>query len=306
MSLCMYDPNGMIDLDSREKKGHRRLLVCDLDNTLYDWVTYYARSFRAMLSVIEQESGISQEVLIREFRDIHHRYHTSEYAFSIQKLPSILAQHPGCCEQDIVIRYGKAIEAFRGTRREVLQLYPSVMETLRKLQSTDVRIVGLSDAVVYYAVGRLRMLGILDFFDAIYVVRDHDLPTYIDENRDLTLFDTGSHTRIVEFPPRHVKPNPKLLSAILHSYGVGPEEAVMVGDSLGRDISMAETLGICSAWARYGHSFRHDDFELLVSITHWSPADVERERSAPRSITPTFTLQKFSDLLPLFSRDHDG
>ncbi len=63
------------------------LLVTDFDNTLYDWVGMWYRSFEAMISEIENISGISREVLEPEIQKVYQKYGTTEYAFLIEEIP---------------------------------------------------------------------------------------------------------------------------------------------------------------------------------------------------------------------------
>jgi phosphoglycolate phosphatase len=45
----------------------KKLLITDLDNTLYDWVSFYAQSFTAMLDELVVILGVPANVLIDEF-----------------------------------------------------------------------------------------------------------------------------------------------------------------------------------------------------------------------------------------------
>lgn len=50
------------------------------------------------------------------------------------------------------------------------------------------------------------------------------------------------------------KPDPRIFKAALDALGAAPSEAMMVGDSLGRDIRGAESMGMAHAWL-YGDRF---------------------------------------------------
>jgi putative hydrolase of the HAD superfamily len=45
------------------------------------------------------------------------------------------------------------------------------------------------------------------------------------------------------------KPNPRIFRAVLDEWGMGPDEAVMVGDMLGADVLGAKNAGVRSVWA---------------------------------------------------------
>jgi len=40
-----------------------RLLITDLDNTLYDWITYFANSFRAMVKDLATTLDVEEDLL---------------------------------------------------------------------------------------------------------------------------------------------------------------------------------------------------------------------------------------------------
>src|SRR5215212_6370741 len=63
-------------------------VILDLDNTLFDWVEIWYKSFSAMLEQLVQRSGIEQEKLLSDFKAVFTRHGTSEYAFAIEELES--------------------------------------------------------------------------------------------------------------------------------------------------------------------------------------------------------------------------
>src|SRR5687767_5992672 len=98
-------------------------VVTDLDNTLFDWVEMWGASFTALLNVLLRKSGVPREVLLAEIRAVHQRYHTTEYAFLIQELPSLRRLHPN---EDLTVVYADAIRAYKDARTASLRLYPGV------------------------------------------------------------------------------------------------------------------------------------------------------------------------------------
>jgi hypothetical protein len=51
-----------------------------------------------------------------------------------------------------------------------------------------------------------------------------------------------------------------------------------VGDSPTKDVAMAQDVGISDVYARYGRAQHTEAYDLLREVTHWSDADVEREK----------------------------
>jgi FMN phosphatase YigB (HAD superfamily) len=137
-------------------------LITDFDNTLYDWFGMWHQSFTAMLREIVRISGISEEVLLPEIRKIHQEFGTSEYAFLVGKMPSLLAKYPS---QDISLLFDDAIHAYRSARKANLKLYDGVRETLAELQLANVLIVLYTDSRAFYTIDRILRLELDQFVD---------------------------------------------------------------------------------------------------------------------------------------------
>ena len=75
----------------------KRALITDLDNTLFDWVDIWYRSFSAMYNKVVVDAGVDESILKADIRAVHQRHGTSEYAFLLEELPClkpILAGRP--------------------------------------------------------------------------------------------------------------------------------------------------------------------------------------------------------------------
>nr|WP_264072666.1 HAD-IA family hydrolase [Mycobacterium palustre] len=104
-------------------------------------------------------------------------------------------------------------------------------------------------------------------------------------------------------PSEDRKPNPKTLRDICDRLDVDPRFSLYLGDSLVRDVFMAKSAGVVSAWARYGTAVDPDLWARLVRVTHWTEADVEREKEIRENVgldsEPDLTLEAISDLLDM-------
>src|SRR5688572_21676646 len=69
------------------------LFVTDIDNTIFDWVSYYVHAFEAMLKFVEQAIGVPYERLAAESQKIFSKHGSIEYPFVIQELPSVIAHY---------------------------------------------------------------------------------------------------------------------------------------------------------------------------------------------------------------------
>lgn len=278
-------------------------VITDLDNTLYDWVAMWSASFPPMLQVLVEQSGVPRETLEREARDIHRQHRTSEYAFLIESLPSLKAKHPG---GNLVEIYGDAIAAYRKGREASLVLYPTVLETLHALKAKRVRLVGFTDSLAWYSRSRLQKLKLDGVLDVLYSPADHALPPGTtpemvrSQEPDAYKFKYTEHRHT---PEGEFKPNPKVLADIMGDIRADPRSSIYVGDSLMKDVLMAQQAGVMDVFAEYGKGQDHPGYEVLRRVTHWTDEDVEKEKQlkARYNVHPTYTLHKtFAELLDRF------
>jgi FMN phosphatase YigB (HAD superfamily) len=135
-----------------------RLLITDLDNTLYDWVSFFTPSFRSMVNELTGLLDVREETLLNEFKAVHQHYGNSEQPFAVLELPSLKRRLSGLSRQEILERIDPALHRFNSTRKQTLALYEGVFETLAELQSSGVKIVGHTEAIFANAYWRMRTL----------------------------------------------------------------------------------------------------------------------------------------------------
>jgi phosphoglycolate phosphatase-like HAD superfamily hydrolase len=267
------------------------VLVTDMDNTLFDWLGMWQAAFGAMLERLTADSGMARETLEREFYALHQRYGTTEYAFAIQELPSLRARHP---PEDLPARYAPAIEAYRTVRRQTLRLYSGVLDTLRTIRAAGTLVVAYTESRAYYADYRVRTLGLDRVLDYLYSPPDHALPEGVTPS--LIRRYPPEHYRLHGTVHRHTpegvwKPAAAVLLGILRDVGAEPGEAAYVGDSLIKDVAMAQAARVMDVFARYGDVRNRPGYALLRRVTHWSPTVLAgSERLTEADVLPTHVL----------------
>jgi FMN phosphatase YigB (HAD superfamily) len=276
-----------------------KLLVTDLDNTLYDWVGYFSEAFEAMVEALATHLGLPREQLLDEFKAVHQRVGNSEHPFAILELPSVQARYPKLSRGDIARELDDVLHAFNSARKRHLRLYPGVEETLRALHERGITVVGHTEAIPENAYFRLSALGILPFFRSLYAIAGSGVEHPQPERAVALAPPDGFVTRL---PPDERKPNPRLLLDITRREGVPVEECMYVGDSLTRDVAMAAAAGCVSVWARYGTAVNADQWQRLVRVTHWTEetvAEDQRLRHEAEGVQPDYVIDSFTDLLDL-------
>ena len=279
------------------------LLVTDLDNTLWDWVEIWYRSFSALLDGIVRISGIPQDKLEPEIRRIHQRRGTAEYSYLIGELPSLRKLHGP--DADLQAIYRQAIEASRQARRDALRLYPSVYETLTSIHAAGTTIAAYTESLAFHTAARVKRLNLDGVLDFLYSPPDHDFPEGVSA-QDLRAMPSEAyelqHTSHRHTPKGLLKPSPNVLKQIIEERR-DANQIVYVGDSLMKDVAMAQSAGAIDVWVEYGVAQNRKEYSLLRRVTHWTDADVEREREIAKrpNVSPTVTLRhSFSELLDHF------
>jgi FMN phosphatase YigB (HAD superfamily) len=269
-----------------------RLLITDLDNTLYDWVSFFTPSFRSMVNELTGLLDVREETLLNEFKAVHQHYGNSEQPFAVLELPSLKRRLSGLSRQEILERIDPALHRFNSTRKQTLALYEGVFETLAELQSSGVKIVGHTEAIFANAYWRMRTLSIEQFFTRLYTLEGRDAIHVAPDSRWVDPPD-GFVTVV---PRQDRKPNPQLLADICQKEGADLASTCYVGDSLVRDVAMARQAGVTAIWARYGTKYDPDHWHYLVKVTHWTDEDVQREKALKAKfadVTSDYTIDSF-------------
>lgn len=278
------------------------LVITDLDNTLYDWVSFYAPSFSAMVKELHELIGVDEETLLAEFKVVHQSYGNSEQPFAILELPSVRRTFGDISRGELAHKLHKPLSAFNDARAQYLRLYDSVGETLAELQRRGHIIVGHTEAILVNSYYRMVKLDIAKFFTRLYTLEGR-WEKHPEPNRVRKLNPPDDFVRII--PRAERKPNPDLLQDICAREGFDVDESIYIGDSLTRDMTMATAAGVRAVWARYGTRFDREHWKLLVSVTHWTDEDVRREellREISREVRPDYIIDSFCELVDVMYR----
>ncbi len=120
--------------------------------------------------------------------------------------------------------FEKCVELYERIKIENIHTYPGVKETLETISNSELRFAIVTDAYKRNAMARLKKTGLIEYFDLIV---------------------TGDITG-------KKKPAPDSILYALKKLNVRPEESVLVGDSLTRDIDLGNKLGMVTVYAAYG------------------------------------------------------
>ena len=259
------------------KKPSINTVIVDLDNTLFDWVEIWQTNFLPKLRLLSTTTGIEQSELLASIKLIHQLAGTSEYAFLIEHmLPNHDINH----------------DPFGFSRNDQITLYPTVLETLKKLKNSGVQIIAYTESMELYSSLRLKRFGLDGIISSLYCPKTHNIPDQLYKYMpapNLLL----QNTLIRHTAPGSKKPSADSLNKILSDYSLDRAKTAYVGDSLDKDMTMARECRILDVYAKYGVCHDRPEYTILRNISHWPQQDTDREIKIDRdgtSFTPTITL----------------
>lgn len=284
----------------------RRLLITDLDNTLWDWFEAWYESFSALRDALVALSGVDRGVLEEEIKAVHQQRGTTEYSNLVREVPALVS---AAAPRDPAEVFDAALHAQNSRRKATTRLYPGVREALLTLKDAGLRIAAYTESGAYWTEWRMRHTALDGVIDVLYSSPDHDLAAGVDVAELRTgHYDAETYglrfTKHLHVPQGVLKPNQEILRVILDEEGCDPSQAAYLGDSLMKDIAMAQTAGVLDIHAAYGLVQQRQEYDLLRRVTHWSDQDVAREKALARPsgpVTPTVVCRDgFAEILPIF------
>ena len=280
----------------------KKIVITDLDNTLYSWVNYIIPALEAMIDSLVKTTGFDKELIRTSLRDAYEDRGTNEYAFVLQEAKIFRELR----EKDFNEFAARVMEpariAFSNARQKYLELFPAVYETLRFMSARSVKVVAWTDAPVFAAGQRLKFLKIDKLVDSLFAMENPAVPqtTKIPQNI-LKRMENGFYQTNLKneniMPRDWEKPCAKGLEKIINSYGISRDEAVVVGDNRAKDMLAAKSLGIDCLWARYGTYISKEYRERLDLI---SAPSISKRFVAPektRDIEVTGILSGFDGVI---------
>jgi FMN phosphatase YigB (HAD superfamily) len=202
-------------------------ILTDLDNTIYNWVDFYAPCFRAMVHVLARKTKIAENEITKQFKHVFSLFGSVEYPFSIQRLE--LCQGRPDSEILELVYLGQL--AFGQARRRHLRPYPGVLETLAWAKRNNISVVAVSNAPLYLAWKRLFRLKLQGLFDGIAAAEGFPIPTEdVYASKYKASRSSIAHKLALYLPSDRLKPAPQMYGDVLARIGVRAENTRVVGN----------------------------------------------------------------------------
>ena len=272
-----------------------KLVITDLDDTLYSWIGFFIPAFYNMVQELSLLIDVPNEELLKEYKAIHQEVGSVEYPFATLKLPSVKKKYCGFTDEQIKNELNPAFHKFNSTRKKLLKLNPEVEDTLKFFKDNDIKVVAYTESAEENGFYRLKKLGIDHFFKEVYVSDSlYKRPDTIPSS-----------------PKTHKvngkKPNAAVLKEICCKENIDICEAVYIGDSLSKDMLMAKQAGITSIWCDFPRDDIQDLYSKLVAISHWTEKDFQLEQQyknewRENGYSPDYIIHSFGECEDIFSR----
>src|SRR5690242_7307895 len=136
------------------------LVIIDLDNTVYDWLTAFVPAFYAMVREAAPLIGVDEEQLLNDLQVVHRKHGDSEHPFALLETRAVQRAFFQKSHEQIAHFLDPAFHAFNRVRKQNLRLYEGVYETLEQLARLNVPVAAYTDARVINCHYRLNSLGI--------------------------------------------------------------------------------------------------------------------------------------------------
>ncbi len=200
-----------------------KAILFDLDNTLIDFMIMKRKCCEAAIdSMIAAGLKMTKA---RAMKLLYEQY--SKYGIEYQQIfQKFFKAVKGKIDYKIIAH---GILAYRKVKESYLTPYPHVISTLIELKK-NYKLAIISDAPRIEAWMRLVTMKLDDFFDVVITAAD----------------------------VRKTKTHSAPFNAALKALKIKPEEALMVGDRLSRDILPAKKLKIKTCFARYGARYNDE------------------------------------------------
>lgn len=221
-----------------------KAILFDMDNTLFDFVAVKLIACREILSYL----GDGDKSFEKDPAELFRYFLRGTYGFEdYENIRDYMQERKLFTDEG----YRDCCKIYDREKLQNLELYPGVVDTLEKLKKFGFRLAIITDADRYHARARLTRVGLLNCFELLV-------------SADMT----GTK-----------KPDPAHFLFALDAFGLKPEESLVVGDSIKRDMVPARRLGLKTAYASYGDwrpeekteqcfDFQLNTFQDLIKYIH--------------------------------------
>lgn len=224
-------------------------IVWDVDNTLWDWVSYASKTYPAMCDLLAKEVGIDRDRIAEAMQTYYTQAQTVESSWLIQGLSNQGLFRGHSVDQQELIR--KVQRRFHASRQNSLNLYEGITEVLEVADEKDVDNQILSDAPAFHAASRIRHLNVeQSLFQSMHALQDSvviPIPHHY-KDKDKEHYGLGFPVHTLD----HEKPHTDLEQVVGMTREQIQKHVVIIGDNRSKDMALAAKYGCLGIHARWG------------------------------------------------------
>ena len=196
----------------------KKVVLFDLDNTLYDYKPVHEKALNEVYKILKKEIKISLKEFLKLFKisraEINRELAgTASSHNRVLYFQRLVEKSHNTIESDVVL---KLYNAYWDNFLKNMKLKKGVIQTLKKLKQLDIKTAIVSDLTTNIQLRKMSKLGITPFIDVL-----------------VTSEEAGSE-----------KPNPIMFLLALNKLNVLPSDAIMVGDNPVNDIEGGNSVGL--------------------------------------------------------------
>ncbi len=254
--------------------NHDKLIIFDIDNTLYNFVDFFGPTFRSMVHALANVSKISEEKIIANAKSVYQQAGTLEHQILIRNMP-IFSDLPKDTLDKYVIT---ARQAFSRTRKVHLKPYDHIRNVLELAKEDNCKCILLTNAPVYHVHKRLVDLSLFEFIDGLLAWKGSAIDQedsehyrkYVNKIRSIS----NKLEMVVELNDNQRKPSTYAYELVKEKYSnIG--NFFVVGDSVTKDLTPAKKCGYRTIFAKYGTIVNQKNLDTLIEITPWSEDEIK-------------------------------
>ena len=125
---------------------NKKVVILDLDNTLYDWNDAYSASFMSLVNYHQKLFSMSESTIIYNFKEYFKKQGTLELLPTLEYVQ--LYEKSNFNESDLKNIADKSCQFFLKVWEENINLYYDVYETLKILKSKDIKIIAFLQLII--------------------------------------------------------------------------------------------------------------------------------------------------------------
>ncbi|MEK9160068.1 MAG: HAD family hydrolase [Patescibacteria group bacterium] len=253
------------------------IFILDCDNTLWRWIQYAGPAYKAMCKVLSGIAGKEFLETAAAMKTFYTSVGTLEHEGLVQGLQKagFFKHLPHFNLRETILL---AQAAFSEERDRHFKVFDGITEMVRELQALDVRLLLLTDATRYQAMRRLARSR-LEGFEKMYC-----MPAPVFEQMPE---DFGATGRLPSIPYEELpeeKPHTDLERILGLTRAEIQERVVIAGDSVKKDVALAERFECLVAHAAYGLASEED----IDAIRDFAPDDVANRNTVTASTASSY------------------